>query len=327
MKSAENAIVYGNPVVSELNRVPNFDPLKFLRKTDNGPKLDLRYKKLWFRLKYPNGRIKLSPLRITDQLVIIEARVFFDRKDPEAVANYTVSCQADSVPGGRYVELAQDLATDKALSDAGFGIQFTSDEAKIIDANIVKIQGTNSETRNTVKVETKTVPGASNKMEMQKAAQTNEQANKKAESKVEKADESKQTAIDMSVKNTPDDKSIALANVSALQNVVSEAVIKDSSDNLPVSKEAADNSNAASASALAYTKEMSVEEICSVMSLEEAENYVVTSGTCSGMKVSQVAERRMASLRFYINGYSGDDNILRAAATLVLASRNGQTAA
>ena len=329
MKSAENAIVYGNPVVSELNRVPNFDPLKFLRKTDNGPKLDLRYKKLWFRLKYPNGRIKLSPLRITDQLAIIEARVFFDRKDPEAVSNYTVSCQADSVSDGRYVEMAQDLATDKALSDAGFGIQFTSDEAKIIDANIVRIQGTNAEARNAGRVEAKSFPEASNKTEMQKTAQANEQANKKVESGIEKANESKQTAIDMSVKISPDDKSIAPVNVSALQNVVSEAVIKDSSDNVPVLKEAADNSNVASTSAPApaYTKEMSVEEICSVMSLEEAENYVVTSGTCSGMKVSQVAERRMASLRFYINGYSGDDNILRAAATLVLASHNGQTAA
>jgi hypothetical protein len=326
MKSAENAIVYGNPVVSELNRVPNFDPLKFLRKTDNGPKLDLRYKKLWFRLKYPNGRIKLSPLRITDQLAIIEARVFFDRKDSESVANYTVLCQADSVSDGRYVEMAQDLATDKALSDAGFGIQFASDEAKIIDANIVRIQGTNSEARNTVKVEVKSVSEAST-MGMQKAAQANEQAEKKVESGIEKADVSKQAAIDMSVKNSPNDKAIAPANVSSLQNVVSEAVIKDSSDNVPISKEAADNSNATSASAPAYTKEMSVEEICSVMSLEEAENYVVTSGTCSGMKVSQVAERRMASLRFYINGYSGDDNILRAAATLVLASRNGQTAA
>lgn len=326
MKSAENAIVYGNPVVSELNRVPNFDPLKFLRKTDNGPKLDLRYKKLWFRLKYPNGRIKLSPLRITDQLAIIEARVFFDRKDSESVSNYTVSCQADSVSDGRYVEMAQDLAIDKALSDAGFGIQFASDEAKIIDANIVRIQGTNSEARNTVKVEVKSVSEAST-MGMQKAAQANEQAEKKVESGIEKADESKQTAIDMSVKNSPDIKSIAPANVSALQNVVTKAVIKDSSDNVPVSKEAADNSNAASAPTPTYTKEMSVEEICSVMSLEEAENYVVTSGTCSGMKVSQVAERRMASLRFYINGYSGDDNILRAAATLVLASRNGQTAA
>lgn len=64
------------PVVSELNKVQGFDPLKFLRKTSKGEKnLDLKYKKLWFRLKYPNGRIKLSALKITDQLAIIEARV------------------------------------------------------------------------------------------------------------------------------------------------------------------------------------------------------------------------------------------------------------
>ena len=69
------------PVVSELNRVKGFDPTRFLRKTKDGPKLDLSVKKLWFRLKYPNGRIKLSALKITDQLAIIEARVFFDKND------------------------------------------------------------------------------------------------------------------------------------------------------------------------------------------------------------------------------------------------------
>ena len=77
------------PVVSELNRVKGFDPTRFLRKTKDGPKLDLSVKKLWFRLKYPNGRIKLSALKITDQLAIIEARVFFDKNDTQPVSSFT----------------------------------------------------------------------------------------------------------------------------------------------------------------------------------------------------------------------------------------------
>ena len=84
---------------------------------------------------------------------------------------------------------------------------------------------------------------------------------------------------------------------------------------------APDNEETEQKTGPAYTKDMSVEDICAVMTLDEALNYVVTSGACAGQKLSQVAERRAASLRFYLTGYKGDDNILRAAATLIIASR------
>ena len=67
-----------------------------------------------------------------------------------------------------------------------------------------------------------------------------------------------------------------------------------------------------------YTPDMPVEEICARMTLEEAQNYIVDTGTCKGWPLSQVAERRPASLRFYVNGYQGDNNILRAGAKLLL---------
>ena len=70
-----------NPVVSDLNKVPGFDPLKYVRETKDGLKLDLSYKKLWFRLKHPNGIVRSLLIKMTDQLAIIEARVFFDRRD------------------------------------------------------------------------------------------------------------------------------------------------------------------------------------------------------------------------------------------------------
>ena len=69
------------PVVAELNRVTGFDPLKFARRISQpgNPgarlQLDLKYKKLWFRLKYPQGRLKVIPLRITEQIAIFEAKV------------------------------------------------------------------------------------------------------------------------------------------------------------------------------------------------------------------------------------------------------------
>ena len=71
------------PAVAELNKVPGFDPLKFLRhkvsrKTNEEMlQLELPYQKLWFRLRHPQGRMKLTTLRITEQLAIMEARVIW----------------------------------------------------------------------------------------------------------------------------------------------------------------------------------------------------------------------------------------------------------
>jgi hypothetical protein len=117
------------PAVKELRKVPGFNPLKFLRKTLQGNsdtpefQLDLRYKRLWFRLACPNGRLLLNPLRITDQMAIFEARVFLSRDDELPIANYTVTQLAKDAPDGGYVKAAQDAALNVALDNAGFGIQ------------------------------------------------------------------------------------------------------------------------------------------------------------------------------------------------------------
>lgn len=118
------------PAVAALNKAPGFDPVKLLRRTVSQKtkepvmKLDLPYKKLWFRLLYPNGRIKLKALRVTEQMAIFEAQIFLDRTDQEPISSFTASCARENSPNGRYVEDAQEEATDEALSTAGFGLQF-----------------------------------------------------------------------------------------------------------------------------------------------------------------------------------------------------------
>ena len=87
-------------------------------------RLDLRYKKLWFRLACPTGRLKLNALRITEKMAIFEAKVYRDREDAEPLSSYVANCTLDATPGGLYVEAAQEEALDTALSNAGFGIQF-----------------------------------------------------------------------------------------------------------------------------------------------------------------------------------------------------------
>lgn len=131
MKGNQESMLYTtNATVAALNHVSGFDPLKFLRRTtsrktgEDVMRLDLRYKKLWFRLACPTGRLKLNALRITEKMAIFEAKVYRDREDAEPLSSYVANCTLDTTPGGLYVEAAQEEALDTALSNAGFGIQF-----------------------------------------------------------------------------------------------------------------------------------------------------------------------------------------------------------
>ncbi len=76
-----------------------------------------------------------------------------------------------------------------------------------------------------------------------------------------------------------------------------------------------------------YTPDMSVEEIVSLMTLEEAGKVVVDTGVSKGQTIAEVAERRPPSLKYYrYGGYDGPNNILRAAAQVMLDSIEGQKA-
>ena len=69
--------------------------------------------------------------------------------------------------------------------------------------------------------------------------------------------------------------------------------------------------------AAAYTQSSPVEEIRRQMTYEQAQNVIVDCGTCKGWTLAQVADRRTASLRWYVKGYQGENNILRAAAAII----------
>ena len=71
-----------------------------------------------------------------------------------------------------------------------------------------------------------------------------------------------------------------------------------------------------------YTNEMSVEQIVGLMTLEQAKAVVVDDGMSKGMKMGEVAEKRPASLQFYLSvGYKKNNNILKAAAQILLNER------
>lgn len=76
----------------------------------------------------------------------------------------------------------------------------------------------------------------------------------------------------------------------------------------------------------AYSADMPVDQIIKLMTVEEAGQVLVDIGTCNGWTMAQVAERRAPSLRWYVFGYQGNNNILRAAAQVMLDSLEAQKA-
>ena len=305
MNANQSTTMYESvPVVSELNKVTGFDPLKFIRRTNKGEKkLDLKYKKLWFRLKYPNGRIKLSALKITDQLAIIEARVYFDKNDTQPKASFIAQRDAKLTPGGLYIESAQHAAIDQALSDAGFGVQFTSATPSNEDEITVEAPAVTAENVSPVTVEA--VAAVENETEIVADAVEETPA---GEAIAETAEEDLAVAETKAVETPAEETADTVMEVLEEGEEIEEEAPADSSE-LP-----------------AYTADMSVEEICSMMSYEEAGNVIVPIGTCKGWTLAQVADRRPASLKWYINGYSGNDNILRAAATIMQSALDIQKA-
>ena len=291
MNAPESTLFNAVPVVSELNRVAGFDPLKFLKKTARGHELELRYKKLWFRLKYPAGRTRLTPLRITDQLAIIEARVFFDKDDADPASSYIATMTQENAPAGLYIQAAEHDALDMALTNAGFGVQF---------APMPKADTSYAEpTTPVMRSEPAPAPQAAAEQVRTKPAAV------QADIEPVVVQQPEQEVVHH--EDTVPDVLQAEISVEKPAEAAAESMVETE---LPF---VYDEPSVAS-----YTKDMDVDTICTLMTEAEAEEIIVPIGTCSGQTLKQVAERRPASLKWYVKGYSGDDNILRAGAKLML---------
>ena len=291
MNTPESTLFNAVPVVSELNRVAGFDPLRFLKKTANGHELDLRYKKLWFRLKYPAGRTRLTPLRITDQLAIIEAKVFFDKDDADPASSYIATMTQENAPAGLYIQAAEHNALDMALTNAGFGVQFApmpKADTPYAEPITPVMRSEPAPAPQAAAEQVRTEPAAV-RVDMEPVV-------------VQQA-EPEAVHHEDTVPYVPQ----AEISVERPAEAAAEPVVETE---LPF---VYDEPSAAS-----YTKDMDVDTICTLMTEAEAEEIIVPIGTCSGQTLKQVAERRPASLKWYVKGYSGDDNILRAGAKLML---------
>ena len=143
--------------VRNLNRIEGFDPRQYMRNltvSDGTVKqyLDVVYRKLWFRLKNPDGKIVKKLLKLTEQTAIVEARVYLNKTDPED--SYIASAFAqkfsnqDEQFGAKFRELAETAAVGRALADAGYGLQFADLEGEqdpnVVDAPLGQNRGEGS---------------------------------------------------------------------------------------------------------------------------------------------------------------------------------------
>lgn len=304
MKGNQEPMLYTtNATVAALNHVPGFDPLKFLRRTtsrktgEDVMRLDLRYKKLWFRLACPTGRLKLNALRITEKMAIFEAKIYRDREDAEPLSSYVASCTLDATPGGLYVEAAQEEALDTALSNAGFGIQFADVGSESEEYGSEVPVGAKPEISKLVQT----------KVEVAELVQKQPEVMKATSQETDPLDAI--MADDMPVPEQVTAEVVEKPKTVVLESVQPAQTPSEPPKNVIVLEQ--------EPLAAAYPQSTPVEEIRRQMTYEQAQNVIVDCGTCKGWTLAQVADRRPASLRWYVKGYQGENNILRAAAAII----------
>ena len=329
------------PAVAELNKVPGFDPLKFLRhkvsrKTNEEMlQLELPYQKLWFRLRHPQGRMKLTTLRITEQLAIMEARVYLDRSDAEPISSYISQHSAEEDTD--YVQAAQDEALSAALSDAGFGLQF----ADVAVDSTGKVFGSSIPLSGTAPIRQPMPNAAQRPVEDPGAALR--QSGGEVHAQLERTPQNAVERRNAPARPAPIQKPVAKpvqneqSPVSPVQPTVQQmaAEEKENMDTLPAGKveenapnmelpvpsrevtldsspKQDDASEQPAASvfqsdepeelpvAPSYTESTPVEDILKVMTFEEAQNVVVDSGLSKGKTMATVAKERPVSLKFYL---------------------------
>lgn len=233
-------------------------------------------------------------------MAIFEAKVYRDREDAEPLSSYVANCTLDATPGGLYVEAAQEEALDTALSNAGFGIQFADVGSESEEYGSEVPVGAKAEIAKPVQT----------KVEVAEPVQKQPESVKATPQESAKTDPLDAImADDMPVPEQVTAEVVEKPKTVVLESVQSAQTPPEPTQNVIVLEQ--------EPPAAAYTQSSPVEEIRRQMTYEQAQNVIVDCGTCKGWTLAQVADRRAASLRWYVKGYQGENNILRAAAAII----------
>lgn len=300
--------------VAALHKVEGFDPRKFMRliqKEDQSSRyyLDVAYRKLWFRLCYPEGKIVKTIRSITAQMAIVEARVYLNKNDPDDsyVANaFAQKFREDSEIGQKYVELAETAAVGRALSDAGFGLQF-ADREKEMDPEVTEAP-IDEEVMAGTPICPENIPeevfGSSvgeplmedmipGQCGIEDYIPMPDEIMRVAEASKEEVQQPK-AALQPKAAPQPTKKSEQTPQEQFMQN------------------------NVAPESTVGITRDMPVNDIYGKLTRDLAVKVVVSAGCYKGKTLGQIAVEKPGSLQWYVDSYKGPDNLLRAAAKYLL---------
>lgn len=298
------------PSANTLYQDPGFNPMKYARKTVNKAgdtlmELELPHKRLWFRQACPDGSMLLNALRITDQLAIFEAKVFFSKEDLLPASSFVASKTAKETP--KYIRDAQDEALSAALDNAGFGVH-------LYGASPASV-GEQAEAQPETAAEQK--PEATPKQKPETTAELKPETT--PEQKLETTPEQKaETVLDSQVKSvTSELASILNFPVPGGKPAQIQGDFPAQTDG-GMSGPAEETSEVPASSQTSYTDDTPVEEICRCMTLEEAHSLVLKTGINKGSTLGEVKIKCPSSLYYYIAPHSKCGNIQKAGATLLL---------
>ncbi|MFG6343917.1 MAG: hypothetical protein K1W35_09140 [Lachnospiraceae bacterium] len=344
--------------IRNLNKVEGFDPRRYMRIIGQEGQagkyyLDVAFRKLWFRLKYPEGKIVKKILKLTDQVAIVEARIYLHRNDSEE--NFIANALAqkyrteDGQFGNKFVELAETAAVGRALSDAGFGLQFADKEEDIdpevteapfepqflsgsgIDGEVLgeMLSGENMESGAALLDEN--IPGqygienyipmpeeVGQAMGMTPAmsqngnmAQQNRQSQPQQNQQQRNGAQQSQPRQNQQQSNQPQPKPVQAPAAKTAPQPGRQAA-----SNAPAGKNTQGAAN--------IKKDMPVEQIYSMLDRDSAAAVVIPMGYNKGKTLGQVAVEKPANLQWYVDSYGGPDNLLRAAAKFLIDMALGQ---
>lgn len=305
----ENYMYEQEAAVAALHKIEGFDPRKFMRLIEKEGQLskyylDVAYRKLWFRLCYPEGKIVKTIRSITAQMAIVEARVYLNKNDPDDsyVANaFSQKYREDSEIGQKYVELAETAAVGRALSDAGFGLQFADREKELdpevteapIDRSVMEgeplIPGDFSETTDPemeADFPNDSIPGQ---------CDIGDYIPMPGEV-LERSKEEKEASMPAPVPVSEVRK--APTNISQEEKFLQQTATPESIQGI--------------------SKDMPVAEIYGKLNRDFAVRVVVSAGCYKGKTLGQIAVEKPGALQWYVDSYKGPDNLLRAAAKYLL---------
>ena len=330
--------------IRNLNKVEGFDPRKYMRIIEQEGRagkyyLDVAFRKLWFRLKYPEGKIVKKILKLTDQVAIVEARVYLHRNDSEE--NFIANALAqkyrteDGQFGNKFVELAETAAVGRALSDAGFGLQFADKEEDIdpevteapfdaqmilsgngIDGEVLGEMLSGEDMENGAALPDENIPG---QYGMENYIPMPEEVGQamgitpamSQNGGVAQQNRQSQPQQNQQQSNQPHPKPAQTPAAKAAPQSGRQAA-----NNAPTGKN--------TQSAAGIKKDMPVEQIYSMLDRDSAAAVVIPMGYNKGKTLGQVAVEKPANLQWYVDSYGGPDNLLRAAAKFLIDMALGQ---